>query len=110
MSAVASVEVTDYADLYSQLANYSWKDTSIEVMRAQYERCQDFIKRILQSSHAGRQGRHKKWDQVRLQFVRSAAMPFIARGTPHLITAEDWEIIDLPSACDINNNPTYLQR
>jgi len=33
---------------------------------------------------------------------------FIARGTPHLITAEDWEVIDLPSACDINNNPTYL--
>ena len=50
-----SDEVVDYADLYKGLANYSWENTNIEVMRAQFERCQLFIKTILFNSHFGKQ-------------------------------------------------------
>jgi hypothetical protein len=99
-----SDEVVDYADLYKGLANYSWENTNIEVMRAQFERCQLFIKTILFNSHFGKQGRHNKWDTIRLAFVRQEAMPFISHGTPHLITPEDWEILNLPIGKDINAN------
>ena len=101
--------VTDYADHYKEKTGYSWEDTNIEVMRTHYERCQEVIKKILQNSHQGRQGRHNKWDTMRLQFIKSEAMPFIARGTPHLITPEDWDILDLPGGKDIINNKAQLE-
>ena len=100
---------TDYAEHYTHKTGFSWEDTNIEVMRTFYERCQAVMKKILENSHSGRQGRHNKWDTIRLHFIKSEAMPFIARGTPHLITPEDWDILDLPSGKEINNNKAYVE-
>ena len=90
------MEETDgFEKLYQNLVNSVWEDVSLERLVSNYRRCQYALVRILAQSHKGTQGRHKKHITYIVNFIKTEALPFIHGGTPHLIAAEDWEIVDI---------------
>ena len=92
---------SDFEELYRNVANSIWEDVSLERLVSNYRRCQHALARVIGWSHLG-SGKHKNHITYIVQFIKTEALPFINQGTPHLITAEDWEILDIELDTDTN--------
>lgn len=95
-------ETDGFENLYQNLVNSVWEDVSLERLVSNYRRCQYALVRILAQSHKGTQGRHKNHITYIVNFIKTEALPFIHGGTPHLIAAEDWEIVDIEHYSNAN--------
>ena len=99
-----------FEELYENAVNSIWEDVSLERLVSKYRRCQNALARVLSQSHKGSQGRHKNHITYIVNFIKSEALPFIIGGTPHLITAEDWEIVDIASGINTKENIEKIER
>lgn len=92
---------SDFEELYRNIANSTWEDNSLERLVSNYRRCQQALARVIGWSHLG-SGKHKNHITYIVQFIKTEALPFINEGSPHLITAEDWKILDIELDTDAN--------